>query len=225
MRTVPKIREPRVQYGDPEGPGGVDITPEEFASACRTSALARFRTPRTLHPACPAVGYTVPPKFGDPGPTGAIVAHLDPRLVAAWEAAVAGLAHERRRHVEQQVALALEDLGLQDMHGLLALTPGQRDFFALDLAQLVAEALDRTTFSRLGRAPLAQWEGTLVQRLSPPFVVLQLSIRFAPARRAVTGDRGTKARTRAARRSGTAAKAPKPPGTPAARPERGARSP
>lgn len=194
MRSNPKTRQPCVQYADPEGPGGIDILPEEFLRECRDSARARFRTGRTLHPSCHTVEYTVPPKFGDPGPTGTIVAHLSPQLSAAWQARVPGLPHVRRQHVEEQVRLALEDLGLQDMHGLLALTPGQRECYLLDLAQLVAEALDRTTFSRLGRAPLAHWEGTLVTRLQPPFVILAMSIRLAPVQRAEAARSAAKAR-------------------------------
>lgn len=173
-----KPREPCVQFSDPTAPGGVEITVTEFLSQCRQSTLARLRTRRDPHPECHTVEHAVPPKHGDPSSTGTIVAHVSKEVWQAWETATPGTPKQRKAHVEGQLHLAMEDLAEQDMHGYLALTDDQRSLFVPDLAQLMAEALDRTTFSHLGRVASTHWEGTLVESVKPPFLALVVSIGF-----------------------------------------------
>ncbi|MFO1536105.1 MAG: hypothetical protein ABR586_10605 [Thermoplasmatota archaeon] len=107
---------------------------------------------------------------------GSIIAHLSTQLCDVWEASSPGTARERAAHVEEQVQLALEDLAEQDMHGYLALTEEQRSLYAPDLEQLVQEAFDRTSFSHLLRKPFVSWEGTLVQSVRPPHLILVVSV-------------------------------------------------
>ena len=178
MRSVLKPRLACVQFSDPNAPGGVEITTTEFLKECRQSALARFRARRDAHGDCRTIEHIVPPKLGDHGSTGSIVAHLSTTLCDAWESSSPGSTRERAAHVEEQVQLALEDLAEQDMHGYLALTEEQRALYAPDLEQLVTEALDRTSFSHLLRQPQVSWEGTLVQSVRPPHLILVVSISF-----------------------------------------------
>ncbi|MEA3203492.1 MAG: hypothetical protein QOI63_1167 [Thermoplasmata archaeon] len=176
VRTLLKPRLARVQFADPNAPAGVEITTAEFLKECRLSALARFRARRDPSGDCRSVEHVVPPKLGDHGSTGSIIAHLGTRLCDAWEADALGTTRERAAHVEEQVQLALEDLAEQDMHGYLALTEEQRALYAPDLEQLVTEAFDRTTFSHLHVKPQVNWEGTLVQSVRPPHLILVVSI-------------------------------------------------
>lgn len=178
MRSVLKPRAACVQFADPNAPGGVEITTAEFLKECRQSALARFRTRHDPSGDCRTVEHVVPPKLGDHGSTGSIIAHLSTQLCDAWEASAPGTTRERSAHVEEQVQLALEDLAEQDMHGYLALTEEQRALYAPDLEQLVTEALDRTSFSHLLRKPVVNWEGTLVQSVRPPHLILVVSVSF-----------------------------------------------
>lgn len=80
--------------------------------------------------------------------------------------------------IDEEIHLALTDLADQDMHGYLALTDAQCDLFRPDLIQLVNESLDRTSFSHLGRHADPRWEGTLVERVRPPYLILIVSIDF-----------------------------------------------
>lgn len=176
VRTVLKPRVARVQFSDPNAPGGVEITTTEFLKECRQSALARFRSRRDPSGDCRTIEHVVPPKLGDHGSTGSIVAHLSQALCEAWEASSPGNPRERAAHLAEQMQLALEDLAEQDMHGYLALTEEQRALYAPDLEQLVTEALDRTSFSHLLRRPEVSWEGTLVQSVRPPHLILVVSI-------------------------------------------------
>jgi hypothetical protein len=178
VRSVLKPRVACVQFSDPNAPGGVEITTTEFLKECRQSALARFRARRDPHGDCRTIEHIVPPKLGDHGSTGSIVAHLSTALCDAWEASSPGTTRERAAHLEEQMQLALEDLAEQDMHGYLALTEEQRALYAPDLEQLVMEALDRTSFSHLLRRPEVSWEGTLVQSVRPPHLILVISISF-----------------------------------------------
>jgi hypothetical protein len=161
----------RVQFSDPNAPSGVEITTVQFLKECHQSAMARLRVPQ-----CITVEHVVPPKLDDHGSTGSIIAHLGTRLCDAWEADALGTTRERAAHVEEQVQLALEDLAEQDMHGYLALTEEQRALYASDLEQLVTEAFSRTTFDRLGLKLEAHWEGTLVQSVRPPHLILVISV-------------------------------------------------
>ena len=154
-----------------------------FLNNSHREALARFRTRANPRPTCRTVEYSVPPKPGDEGSTGVIVAHLSPAVSLAWEASASGTLRQKRDHVQRQVRLALEDLAEQDMHGYLALSPQQRAVYNPDFVQMMEEALDRTTFSHLGRRPDPRWQGTLVESVEPPYLVLVVSVAFAKSKR------------------------------------------
>ena len=195
-----KSRQGTVQFADPEAPSGAEVSAQEFLKDCRTSAMARFRQADPGWVGCRTIEHPVPPASEGGESTGMIVAHVSPAVCRTWEANAQGLARQKRAHVEAQVNLALQDLAAQDMHGYLALTKAQCDLFGPDLVQLVCESLDRTTFSRLGRRADPRWEGTLVERVRPPYLVLAVSIDFeAPP--APAADDGI----RAARRRGSQA--------------------
>lgn len=176
MLTAPKPRQPCVQFADPAAPSGTLVSSAEFLRDCHASALARFRARSDGRIACRTVTHPVPPKARSESSTGLIVAHVSPALCWAWESKSPGNARERRAHVDGQLHLALGDLADQDMHGYLAVTPEQCDVYEPDLAQLVCESLDRTSFARLGRTADPHWEGTLVEQVKPPYLVLALSI-------------------------------------------------
>lgn len=179
MAVTFKPRHAGVQFADPTAPSGMEVSRDEFRRQCRASAMARFRAREPLWPGCRTVEFPVPALPGSTGSTGTIIAHVSPTVCRNWEATVAGSQSEKRAHVEAQMKLALQDLADQDMHGYLALTDAQCELFGPDLIQLVTESLDRTTFSHLGRRPDPHWEGTLVERLRPPYLVLIVSIDFA----------------------------------------------
>lgn len=173
-----KSRQGTVQFSDPEAPSGAEVSAQEFLKDCRASAMARFRKADPDWVGCRTIEHPVPPSSEGGESTGMIVAHVSPAVCRSWEANHTGLARQKRAHVDTQVNLALEDLATQDMHGYLALTKAQCDLFGPDLVQLVCESLDRTTFSRLGRRADPRWEGTLVERVRPPYLVLAVSIDF-----------------------------------------------
>lgn len=179
MTTTAKPHQACVQFADPNAPDGVQVSPAAFLKGCRQSALVRFRSSREPCGDCLTIEHPVPPKPGDKGSTGLIVAHVSSAVSSAWETDPRGTPRQKRAHVESQVHLALEDLADQDMHGYLAITKEQCAIYDPDLNQLLNEALDRTTFNHLGRAPDPHWEGTLVQSVEPPFLVLVVSIGFA----------------------------------------------
>lgn len=173
----------RVRFSDPEAPGGVDVSTDAFLRDCKRSAVARFGGRGKQASGCRTIEHRVPPKGSNTQSTGMIVAHVSPAVWEAWQTSASGPARERRAHVEGELHLALEDLADQDMHGYLALTETQCDFYGPDLVQLVTEALDRTTFSHLGVPSAPRWEGTLVERVRPPYLVLAVSIDFHGRRR------------------------------------------
>lgn len=184
MPDSPKPRHASVQFGDPTAPSGIEVSREDFLAQCRASAIARFRSHEPGWLGCRTIEHPVPAQAGSQGSTGTIIAHLSPAACRAWEASATGGLQARRAHVDAEVDLALTDLADQDMHGYLALTDAQCELFGPDLVQLVNESLDRTSFARLGLKADPQWEGTLVERVRPPYLVLVVSIDLdKPARR------------------------------------------
>ena len=183
MLTTTRPRHACVQFADPTGPSGVELTSATFLDECRGSALARFRSRGDARIACRTIEHAVPPKPRCQESTGRIVAYLSPALCSAWEQTVPGSAREKRAHVDEQVHLALKDLADQDMHGYLAVTDEQCEMYDPDLTQLITESLDRTTFTHVGRRIDPHWEGTLVEQVQPPFLVLAISVGFAQLRR------------------------------------------
>lgn len=181
MTNTVKPRHACVQFADPDAPSGADVSSSTFLKECRGSAMARFRSHGDARFGCRTIEHPVPPKPRCPDSTGLIVAHVSPAVCWAWEQMAPGNAREKRAHVDSQIHLALSDLADQDMHGYLAVTEEQCELYDPDLQQLVTESLDRTTFSRLERAAEPHWEGTLVETVRPPFLVLAVSIDFAGA--------------------------------------------
>jgi len=189
MSPMLKPRHASVQFADPTAPSGAEVSRSVFLKQCRDSAMARFRVHAPAWLGCRTIQHPVPALAGAQGSTGMIVAHVSPAVCKAWEATFEGNVTERRAELEAQVQLALQDLSDQDMHGYLALTEAQCDLFEPDLVQLTTESLDRTSFSHLGRKPCPQWEGTLVERVRPPYLVLIVSIDFAAPERPATRKR------------------------------------
>ena len=179
LLTTAKPRHACVQFTDPAAPSGAELSQATFLKECRGSALARFRGRGDGRLGCRTIEHPVPPKPRCPDSTGLIVAHVSPAVCWAWEQMAPGTAREKRAHVDGQIHLALSDLADQDMHGYLAVTEEQCELYDPDLTQLMAESLERTSFSHLGRAADAHWEGTLVEKVRPPFLVLAVSIGFA----------------------------------------------
>lgn len=178
MTNALKSRHASVQFADPTGPSGMEVTREDFLKQCKDAATSRFRRADSTWTGCRTIEHPVPTLPGNPGSTGMIIAHVSPAVCRAWQASAPGTAADKRSHVDEEVQLALTDLADQDMHGYLALTDAQCDLFRPDLVQLVTESLDRTTYSHLGRRPDPRWEGTLVERLRPPYLILIVSIDF-----------------------------------------------
>lgn len=166
-------------------PRGLEAVTEEFLSQARASAVERFqgailsaRRARAAQACHTEQRATSPAGIGATGTTGSIVIHASPTLVAAWGAVADGSPKQRTAHVRSQIQLVLQDLVDHDLHGCLALTDTQCDVYDLDVVQLVAESLERTTFPALGRPASVHWEGTLVQSLRPAMLVLVISIGF-----------------------------------------------
>ncbi|MEK6976230.1 MAG: hypothetical protein AABY18_07800 [Candidatus Thermoplasmatota archaeon] len=178
MTTATKPRQACVQFADPEAPSGAELSSATFLRECRQSALARFRHKDDARIGCRTITHPVPPKPRCTESTGMIVAHISPALCLAWESAAPGTQREKRAHVDAQIHLALTDLADQDMHGYLAVTEAQCEVYDPDLTQLVSESLGRTSFSNLGRDADPHWEGTLVEKVKPPYLVLAVSIGF-----------------------------------------------
>lgn len=181
MLTTAKPRHACVQFADPAGPSGAELSSTMFLQECRGSALARFRSRGRAQDTCRTIEHPVPPKPRCQESTSLIVAHVSRALCQAWERLVPGDARAKRTHVDEQIHLALKDLADQDMHGYLAVTDEQCEMYDPDLTQLVTESLGRTTFSHVGRAADPHWEGTLVEQVRPPFLLLALSIGLADA--------------------------------------------
>lgn len=183
MTNAPKSRHASVQFADPTAPSGMEVTRDDFLKQCKDAATARFRRADPAWPGCRTIEHPVPTLPGNAGSTGMIIAHVSPAVCRAWQASAPGNAADQRSHVDGELQLALTDLADQDMHGYLALTEAQCALFRPDLIQLVTESLDRTTFSHLGRRPDPRWEGTLVERLRPPYLILIVSIDFERQRK------------------------------------------
>ena len=179
MATARKSHQACVRFSDPAAPEGAQVSTATFLEQCRDSALVRFHGPRGRALGCQSIQHIVPPKPGDDGSTGEIVAHLSPEAFTAWASGLPATMDDKRGHIDAQVHLALGDLADQDMHGYLAFTKAQCAIYVPDLIQLIHEALERTTFSRLGRKAECRWEGTLVGRVTPPYLVLVVSIGLA----------------------------------------------
>lgn len=160
-----------------------------FLGDMHRAALSHFQGQRlrsstptnVLAGECRTVQLTMPAGDGLRVCSGTIVAHVSAPAFAAWAAAEPGPSSQRENRVIDQLRLVLQDLSDQDVHGCLALTESQCSVYDLDLVQLVAESLDRTTFSRLRRVPDIHWEGTLVKSLDPPALILVLSIDLKEA--------------------------------------------
>ncbi|MHB1261117.1 MAG: hypothetical protein ACYC2H_05315 [Thermoplasmatota archaeon] len=189
MTNAPKPRHASVQFADPTAPSGMEVTRDDFLRQCKDAAMSRFRVGDGSYPGCRTIEHPVPTLPGNSGSTGMIIAHVSPAVCRAWQASVPGNAAEKRAHVDAELHLALTDLADQDMHGYLALTEAQCDLFRPDLIQLVNESLDRTTFSHLGRHADPSWEGTLVERVRPPYLILTVSIDFERQPRKKRGAR------------------------------------
>ena len=179
MANTLKPHHASVQFADPTAPSGMEVSRADFLKQCRESAMAHFRAHQPIGRGARTIEHLVPALTGSQGSTGMIVAHISPAVCRAWDATVEGNAQTKQAEVEAQVQLALGDMADQDIHGYLALTEAQCKVFEPDLIQLVNESLDRTTFSHLGRKADPHWEGTLVERLKPPYLVLIVSIDFA----------------------------------------------
>jgi hypothetical protein len=161
-------------------PLGLEAVTQEFLSQARASAVARFEgAVLSAHRASGAHACHTEQRAartGSLGTTGSIVIHASQPLMAAWSAAAAGTPREKAAHVSAQLQLVLQDLADHDAQDCLALTDTQCDVYDLDVVQLVAESLERTTFPSLGRPASVHWEGTLVQSLRPAMLVLVISI-------------------------------------------------
>jgi hypothetical protein len=161
--------------------GDLEAVTVAFLRQAQRAALARFSPHPRWSRGCHTAQLAVERRPGDSS-TGAIVAYVSADLMRAWSAAVAGSARERKAHVMGQLRLVLQDLRDQQAHAALAFSSTQCEVYALDLAQLVAEGLQRTTFAALGLGCSIHWEGTLVRSLRPPAFVLALSIGLLGAR-------------------------------------------
>lgn len=201
MAPAHKPHEACVQFSNPAALEGAGVSTATFLRQCRESALARFHGSGGRGGGCRTIPHHVPPKPGDEGSTGRIVAHVSQEACAAWESGLPATVREKRGHIEDQVHLALSDLADQDMHGYLAFSKAQCDVYGPDLVQLIHEALERTTFSHLDRKADCNWEGTLVGRVTPPYLVLVVSIGLA----ATAGDTPKAPGSGTARRSTRAA--------------------
>lgn len=181
------ILHPRLKLVQPSpAPADADLEAltTDFLGEMHRAALDHFEGQRlrssspsnVLAGECRTVQLTMPTGKGVGVCSGSIVAHVSGPAFAAWAASEPGPSSQRENRVLDQLKLVLQDLSDQDVHGCLALTESQCNVYDLDLVQLVAESLDRTTFSRLRRLPDIHWEGTLVKSLDPPALVLVLSI-------------------------------------------------
>lgn len=179
MAPAHEPHEACVQFSPPAALEGVGVSAATFLRQCRESALARFHGPRGPGTGCQTIQHHVPPKPGDEGSTGKIVAHMSTEACNLWKSGLPANVRDKRGHIDAQVHLALSDLADQDMHGYLAFSKAQCEVYGPDLVQLIHEALERTTFSRLDRKADCNWEGTLVGRVTPPYLVLVVSIGLA----------------------------------------------
>jgi hypothetical protein len=161
--------------------GDLEAVTVAFLRQAQRAALARFTPHSRWSRGCHTAQLAVEQRPGDSS-TGAIVAYVSADLVQAWSAAAPGSARERKAHVMDQLRLVLQDLRDQQAHAALAFSSTQCEVYDLDLAQLVAESLQRTTFAALRRDCGIHWEGTLVRSLRPPAFVLALSIGLPSAR-------------------------------------------
>ena len=184
MHGILRPRPTLVRPTQPKVDVDLDALTDEFLGETRASALGRFEghrirsaTPSNILAGdCHTVERTIPGSPGPEGCQGKIVAHISGPAFAAWAAAEPGYPAQREGHVLAQLQLVLQDLADHDVHECLALTQTQCDVYGLDLEQLIAESLDRTTFSHLRQHADIHWEGTLVKSLDPPALILVVSI-------------------------------------------------
>lgn len=181
------ILHPRLDLVRSRGDGSdvdLDALTNDFLGEMRRAAVGHFESQRAraetpinlLTGDCRTFQMTLPVGEVPRLCAGTIVAHVSGSAFACWAAAEPGSLAEREARVIAQIQLLLQDLSDHDVHGCLTLTESQCEAYDLDLMQLVAESLDRTSFSRLHRQADIHWEGTLVRSLDPPSLVLVLSI-------------------------------------------------
>ena len=152
-----------------------------FLKQARQTALGRFDPTKLPLHGCATIQCAVPGKAEAGGFTGTIVLHVSPPVLEAWTKVAQGTVAERRSSVMGQLRLVLKDLSDHDLQACLALSQAQSDVYEQDLSQLVAESLERTTFTELRRHANIHWEGTLVRSMDPPFCIVVASIDFAQA--------------------------------------------
>ena len=181
------ILHPRLHLVRRPGDGSdvdLDALTNDFLGEMRRSAVDHFDRTRDAAPTpiniltgdCRTVQMSIPATESPRICGGTIVAHVSGPAFAVWAAAGTGSPAEREEQVLGQLQLVLQDLSDHDVQGCLTLTSSQCDAYDLDLRQLVAESLDRTTFSHLQRQADVHWEGTFVRSLDPPALVLVVSI-------------------------------------------------
>jgi hypothetical protein len=179
------ILHPRPDVAQRPGRGDdVDGLTTEFLASMRRAAVARFDRQRdqaglpvnVLANGCRTFQMSVPATGTAHLCGGVIVAHVSGPAFAAWVASQTGSLLVREDRVTAELQLVLQDLCDHDVQGCLTLTESQCEVYDLDLVQLVAESLDRTSFSRLQRQADIHWEGTLAKSLDPPVLVLVVSI-------------------------------------------------
>lgn len=183
MHGILRPRQTLVRPSQAEGGLDLEALTTEFLDDAHQSAVGHFEGHRlrSLVPSnllagdCRTVQRTVA-AGPDGGCNGTIVAHVSAQAFAAWSANGSGPALQREAHVLAQLQLVLQDLSDHEVHGCLALTQSQCDVYDLDLMQLIAESLERTTFSLLRHPAEVHWEGTFVKSLHPPALVLVVSI-------------------------------------------------
>lgn len=181
------ILHPRLDPAQRPGRGNdvdLDDLTNDFLGSMRRAAVDHFEHQRDeeglpvnlLAGDCRTFQMSVPASGSGRLCGGTIVAHVSGPAIALWVASETGSLLVREERVMAQLQLVLQDLCDHDVQGCLTLTESQCEVYGLDLMQLVAESLDRTSFSRLQRQADIHWEGTLVTSLDPPALVLVVSI-------------------------------------------------
>lgn len=165
-------------------PDGSDPAAIEHGFLCHAQASSQRRfAAQGEGDASWIVGLRLPPSASSQDGAGAIVLYVSKPFLQSWADRAEGedrSGGRGRMHVMEQLAQVLHELADQGMHARLQLSQAHGDAYGLDLEQLVAEALGRTTHARLGRPANVRWEGTLVKSLQPPELVLAVSLATAP---------------------------------------------
>lgn len=177
----PRLDLARLRRG---GDADLDALTNDFLGETRQAAVRHFEAQRQaagaalnlLSGECRTFEMSVPAGGTTHLCGGTIVAHVSGPAFACWAASERGTPAQREERVIAQLRLLLQDLCDHDAQSCLALTASQCDAYDLDLRQLVAESLDRTSFAHLQRQADIHWEGTFVRSLDPPALVLVLSI-------------------------------------------------